>query len=98
MKVLADVESRSYLSNDEFESFRDLRLQSFVRNAVTTVPYYQALFRDLGFEPQDIRTLADMQHLPIMDKQTVRDNYEYLVSKTIRPEDTTTFHTMRYDR
>lgn len=93
MKVLADVESRSYLSNDELESFRDLRLQSFVQNAVTTVPYYRTLFRDIGIEPQDIRTLADMQQLPIMDKPIVRDNYENLVSKAIRPEDTTTFHT-----
>ena len=37
-------------------------------------PFYQAWFRDAGFEPGRFKSTADIRGLPCMDKETLRDD------------------------
>jgi phenylacetate-CoA ligase len=48
------------------------RLQRLVRHACAHVPLYARLFREAGVDPDDIRGAADLQRLPVIDKDLLR--------------------------
>ncbi|MDR1935463.1 MAG: phenylacetate--CoA ligase, partial [Candidatus Accumulibacter sp.] len=62
------------------ESIRRIQLEKLQRQvawAYERVPWYKERFRQLGVEPEDIRTLDDVRRLPFTDKQVLRDTYPY---------------------
>lgn len=71
-----------YLSRDALLQTRDRRVREIVRYAATTVPYYRDLFQAQGLDPADIRTAEDLDHLPLLDKQVVRQQPERFVSSS----------------
>jgi phenylacetate-CoA ligase len=64
------------LSLEELEAKRDWRLRRIVRFAARHVPYYQNLFAERGLDPAEVRTAADLDELPLMDKEMVRQQPE----------------------
>jgi phenylacetate-CoA ligase len=66
--------SRSqWRSADEIRAEQLAKLQSLLRVAAARVPYYRDLFRRLGAAPEDFRQLSDLSKLPVLSKQTVRE-------------------------
>ncbi len=53
------------------------RLRATVRNAYDHVPMHRARFDAAGFEPDDIRDLDDLRHLPFTLKSDLRDHYPF---------------------
>jgi len=58
-----------------------------------TVPYYRRQFGKLGISSRDIRTLDDLQCLPVLTKQTVQDRHEEFLSEAIPPRRRVMAHT-----
>lgn len=52
------------------------RLRDFLVTIGERVPYWRALFRERGFDPQALRSVADLQALPLLDKATIRQHAE----------------------
>lgn len=63
-----------YLAMDQLHEIRDARLRDTVMYAAHAVPYYQDLFRETRIDPREIKTVADLERLPLLDKSTVRRN------------------------
>ncbi len=59
---------------EELEAYRLARLKALLSHAGRHVPYYRTLFRDIGFEPAAMRSLADLQQLPLLTKALIRAN------------------------
>ena len=53
------------------------RLRATVHKVYTNVPYYREKMRAIGIVPGDIKTLGDLQSLPITTKQDLRDTYPF---------------------
>lgn len=51
------------------------RLQETVGRVAGHVPFYQQKFRELGVQPGDIRSLADVRRLPFTTSADLRANY-----------------------
>jgi phenylacetate-CoA ligase len=49
------------------------RLSALLAHCYDNVPYYRAMFDELGAHPSDIRTLQDYAHLPMLDRDTLRE-------------------------
>ncbi len=49
-------------------------LRETLRHGCREIPYVQRLQRDVGFEPDDVRSLEDLARLPILTKAQVKDN------------------------
>jgi len=60
------------LSPAELEAVRDRKLKAMIRHAYENVPYYRSLFQSVGLLPEDIRTVKDLQHIPITTKDDLR--------------------------
>jgi phenylacetate-CoA ligase len=92
-ELLREAESRTFWSRDQIDSFRDQRLRQFIRHCAATVPYYRRQFRALGLVPEDIRTLKDLQALPILTKKDIQDNSPDLVSEAVPKRERIIIHT-----
>ncbi len=51
------------------------RLQTTVRRVAAQVPFYRRKFAELGLQPGDIRSLADLRRLPFTTSADLRANY-----------------------
>lgn len=60
-----------YLPPARWQALRDARVRAIVRHAAVTVPHYRDLFRKERIDPRDIRTAADLDRLPILDKAAI---------------------------
>lgn len=70
-----------YLSTEDLIRLRDRRIRKILRYAVQFVPYYQNLFRAQAINLEDIRTAEDLDRLPMITKEMVRQNpYHFLAS------------------
>ncbi len=65
------------LSRDELAALQLRRLQNTLDRAAENVPCYQEKFKDTGFRPGDVKSLADLSRLPFTTKEDLRLNYPY---------------------
>ena len=63
------------LDRDTLERLQLHRLQETVRRVVAHVPFYREKFAELGLQPDDIRSLADLRRLPFTITADLRANY-----------------------
>jgi phenylacetate-CoA ligase len=65
-----------YQAPEEVARLRDERVRDVVRYAASCVPHYRELFRREGIDPRDIRSAADLEALPLLEKATVQRDPE----------------------
>jgi phenylacetate-CoA ligase len=70
---------------DRLRAYQLERLRLALRNAVDHVPFYRDRFAEAGLSPEDIRSLDDMQQLPLLDKSTIREQGQQLISNEVDP-------------
>lgn len=92
-RLLKDAENRGGWAEERIREYRDARLRAFIRHCAETVPYYRALFRELGIQPFDIAGLEDLGLLPVLSKTTVQEKYEEFESEAIAKRDRILAHT-----
>ena len=61
-----------WLSPDELRARSEQRLAALLEHAAEHVPFYRDLYRDHGLAPYDLRTIEDLQALPVMTKSDYR--------------------------
>ncbi len=72
------LEQSEWWSRERIEADRAQRLRSFLAEIGQRVPYYRTLFGQLGFDPQSVRSLADLRRLPTLTKPIIRAQVEQL--------------------
>ncbi|XVH32236.1 phenylacetate--CoA ligase family protein [Haloferacaceae archaeon DSL9] len=70
-------ESESW-SRDRLEQYQERKLRDLIEHAYENVPYYRRIFDERDLTPNDIQSLEDLQKLPFLTKEDVRDNLEDL--------------------
>lgn len=55
---------------------QEKQLRGLIAYAYDQVPYYRTLFKELNLLPQDIRTIEDLEKLPILTKDVIKANWE----------------------
>lgn len=81
-RVLRSMEETQWLSREAFADYRAARLRRFLCRIGDNVPYFSELFRNRGFAPAELTTIADLSLLPLMDKRLIREHRDALVSRT----------------
>jgi len=59
---------------DRFSNYQFEQTKNLLLHATKNVPYYRKLCFDSGFRPQKMQSLEDLESLPYLSKETVRDN------------------------
>lgn len=58
------------------KELQEKQLRNMISFAYKTVPYYHKLFKQLKLEPSDIKTVKDLEKLPILTKDIIRKNWD----------------------
>jgi phenylacetate-CoA ligase len=66
------LEASQWLPRAQIEAEQTDRLRGFLSDIGTRVPYYRALFARAGFDPRRLRSVADLQVLPLLGKPEIR--------------------------
>ncbi len=66
----------------ELQALNWKRRVRLVTHCYQEVPYYQAKFKEIGFEPGDLKSESDFEGLPILEKEDVRQNQDRLIANT----------------
>jgi phenylacetate-CoA ligase len=53
-------------------------LKALIAHAKKSVPYYRELFKNEGIDSRDINTFKDFAKIPVLTKDTLRENFEFL--------------------
>jgi len=70
---LLGVPFRTRTSRKRMDVMCDQRLAWLVRHAANTIPFYRDLLRRNGVEPRSIRGFGDLQRLPLIGRDALRD-------------------------
>ena len=70
------LERSQWLRPDEIAAEQLTRLRAFLVEIGERVPYYRDLFGQIGFVPQELRSLADLRALPLLTKVAIREHAE----------------------
>jgi phenylacetate-CoA ligase len=61
-----------WLTPQQIREIQEHKLRELIHQAYYHVGYYRDVFDQLGITPADIRTIEDLQKLPLLDKKTFR--------------------------
>jgi phenylacetate-CoA ligase len=70
--VRRGLEESQWWPRDRIEALQLQRLRTLLADVGAHVPYYQRVFRERGFEPARVHSLADLQRLPFLTKAEIR--------------------------
>lgn len=79
-RVLTELAQSEFLPQDRLEDLQLRRLQTLVRHAFETVPFYREMSKRLGIAHHDIASLADLKKLPVVKKDDLRTDPERFLS------------------
>lgn len=81
---LEELKRTQWLGQDELLALQHDKLQRLVKYAHQYVPYYQRIFDQAGFHPDDLcKDIDALRKLPILTKAIIRENFDEMV--TIEP-------------
>lgn len=81
MQAFEELLQTQWYSRDELYALQRQKLQSLVEYANQYVPYYQRLFKDIGFEPNDLKSDPDcFRQIPTVDKAYIRNHREDFIT------------------
>jgi len=66
------------LSKDKMKEYQTKKLLLLTKHAYNNVQYYNELFKKNNLHPNDIRTLSDIEKIPILTKNLIRANFNKL--------------------
>lgn len=77
-----ELEDSQWWPVDRLEALRVRKLREFLVDIGAKVPHYRALFAELGFDPAQLKDLAELRRLPLNDKPSMR-----LAGERLRADD-----------
>ncbi len=72
------------LSGEEIRDLQFNKLKIILQHAWDSVPHYRDVFNKAGLEPQDIRSLEDLQLIPVLTKSDIREAPQRFISSNPR--------------
>ncbi|MFQ5669583.1 MAG: hypothetical protein ACE5HD_03560 [Acidobacteriota bacterium] len=82
---LQAVLAEERLSPEALEQLSLERLRRTLVRAGRDVPFYRRLFRQEGIDPATLPLPSGLEHIPILDKATVRSSPRQFLSRAVRP-------------
>ena len=70
-KTLIQNQWNSY---DELKEEQEKQLRVMINFAYKNVPYYHKLFDNLKLSPDDLKKVEDLEKLPILTKEIIKQN------------------------
>lgn len=87
IQYLREYERTQYLPLIELRELQLQRLQVLLQHAYAQCPFYRSQFSAAGVNPEVVRSLDDLQALPILEKRHIQDHRDEMVAANWPSED-----------
>ncbi len=77
------LDESEYWSPQQLLNYQIKKLQLILRLCGQQVPYYRSLFRKVGFDPDSFEDIAQLQKLPLLDRETVQSQQEAFLAQGV---------------
>lgn len=74
-------EALQYSDPESIEQYQLERIRKVIKHCRQHVPYYRDLFQENDIHPQDVHSLRDLQKIPELSKDILREQQERMVSE-----------------
>jgi phenylacetate-CoA ligase len=81
---LAGYRERDGWSRDQLVAWQNAKLRDLLCHAAAHVPYYRRLHEKGEFPIEEVRTVEDLPRLPVLDKETIRQDPDAFLATTAR--------------
>jgi len=78
------IQKTQHLSEEELKAYQLLRLKEIVQHAWINIPGYKQHWEEGGFNPDMLKTMADLERIPFMTKELIRDKLENFSYKSLK--------------
>lgn len=85
--LLSKLEKSQFYPADQIAELQLESLKNIFNYAYKHCPYYAKKFDSCGFNPQDLKSSADLPKLPILTKDDIRDNRQEIISDEYKIDD-----------
>jgi len=85
VSAMRAMEKSQWFTPQEVEQLQLRRLQAFLQRIAVDVPYYRDLFTQLAFDPAAVRSVQDLQQLPLTGKADIRGNMDAMTATNAGP-------------
>ena len=82
-QICTELKERQNWSAEQFAEYQSSQLSAIIQHVAAKVPYYRKLFAEEGIDPASIKTPENLSRIPILEKETVRQNPLSLVDETL---------------
>lgn len=76
LTIRKHLEETQWWPRERIEALQLERLRKLISHAGKHVPYYCELFKKIGFSVANINSVADLQRIPLLSKQLIRNHLE----------------------
>ena len=83
-KYLDELMRSQQYSEAELQELQAENVRKLIQHCYENVPYYGQLLRQLKLTPGDFRSASDLARLPVLDKETVRQQPELFYARNYR--------------
>ena len=75
------LKKQAFWLPEKLKKHQNKTLRSIVRYAYANVPFYHQKFKSLGLKPEDIKSVEDLNKLPVIRRMELQQNADEIVSK-----------------
>jgi phenylacetate-CoA ligase len=83
MKYYLQKRQYNNMSHSAIKQLQFTNLKRLLIHCYKTVPYYNKVFKEVGFNPDSIKDINDLKRLPILTKDIIRENFNTLISTKV---------------
>jgi phenylacetate-CoA ligase len=81
LSYLEEMRGVERMEPDEIREYQWRKMKRLLTYAFENVPYYRDVFKRLGATPDDFKGIEDLESLPVLRKQDIRENKEAMISE-----------------
>ena len=82
-----EFERSQFLSSEQLAKIQLRLLQELVTHAYQNCPFYTEQLDKVGFRPDDLQSLQDLQRLPVLEKTHIQSRRDDMVSRAAQAKD-----------
>ena len=75
------LQESQWWSEEKLKAYQMEQLEKLLRHAYENVPYYKRIFTERGLKPKDIQDFNDLQKLPCITKDDIKNNIKELTAQ-----------------
>ena len=77
---LQNMLRNAYWNRSKLIKYQNKKLRHIIKYAYDYVPFYHKYFKKANIKPNDIKNVKDINKIPIIKKEQIRNNYDSLIS------------------